>query len=1149
MSLRQREFTLENLEQRMLLSADGLIGDGIEAFENPLAPVLTAEIVTDQAQPDEADAPAVPADESLVDTTASVATETTATAVETTPETVSTGSTGPVENDSLPPAPEVPSAADFSVLTLTAGNGPPQSDSSQNDSGNGGKEVIDPWDPPFGGFNFTATHADIPTRTAQYDALKALLATGTGSTVTMEGTMVKRATGGEYPLGELTITGTLKFERHLDEATPAVDSAGRFVFRVWFDTASTVSFKVGGVELSLIASKGAFLVSGKYTNIGDGVEAEYDLGGGAGSVVITGINLIGVGDDLFGFDDLTNVVLTVNTAAGLANGAQTTAADIGGTGLGATFGATNSIGLTGQVSISVTSVGLTLVGDVGFTVIDTNGGDPGGYALQIGLTNGTLSLGTGIKLTATGVTTTFTVYNNGLVASVSVANLGLTGLTGVTVTSASASFSVDTRPTTPVVTVTASTTVAVNLAGFTADLTGSFTFTRDGSGIVFGIENGGASVAAAGVTLTLSDFDGGFAIRSDGFVGKATVDAEIDGLPGATLTATGLTFEINTINNAGDLDLILPVVGAVSYNTADRKKFFRIQGDLTLGLDFGGIEVELDGTFYFEQYDPDGAGSAPTVFKFATVNASASFTAGAGGDAIEIGVTGVTGGFLITDAGIAGYLDATGITVTTPGDILTVAGTDFSFNINTTGDEVVADFDIVGSGTPVSLNYTAADQKEFVSVAGTFTQFDVNLGSVVFKTTGSFAFYAGTITDPGDPDVKTEVVKVGFAGVDASLTIGGITASIKGIEGIIVLVGGDAAGRIEFDELSIQGVTGFTLTIGLTDSFAFEFNTTGLKIDEALSVGGVSRTLSYTADEELNFFRGSGTASLAFTNGGFSTTLTGTFGFESFTLPDTTSVVKFAFIDVSFEIAVGDAKLVVNDADGFFIFGENSEGDASYAGRLSISNAELVGVSGLTLSVTNFNLEVNTFGEAVTASITRPSLPDFTLAFSAADKHDFISIGGTLNLIVALGGFEFTLSGSFYFESTTVTVNEDEVVNTLRVAVSGGSFSLNIGGVALNASGIRGGFLIKEDGTVAMQMSIGEVSLTGIDGFTFSVTNFFLKLNNTGDAVTENFVFPDGDDLDDDPDVVALDFEGDAFSLGGTVDLGIAFGGFETTLT
>src|SRR5690606_35655654 len=118
-----------------------------------------------------------------------------------------------------------------------------------------------------------------------------------------------------------SITGTFNFARHMDSGTPAVDANGRFVFEVWFDADATVTFASGGATLTATASKGAFLVSGKFTNNGTGgIAIEYDLGGAAGSMVISAITGLTAGTgDSFSFTDLTNAILSVNTAAGLDN--------------------------------------------------------------------------------------------------------------------------------------------------------------------------------------------------------------------------------------------------------------------------------------------------------------------------------------------------------------------------------------------------------------------------------------------------------------------------------------------------------------------------------------------------------------------------------------------------------------------------------------------------------------------------------------------------------------------------------------------------------------------------------------------------------------------------------------------------------------
>jgi hypothetical protein len=638
-------------------------------------------------------------------------------------------------------------------------------------------------------------------------------------------------------------------------------------------------------------------------------------------------------------------------------------------------------------------------------------------------------------------------------------------------------------------TIGATVNLSINQGGIEASLSGTFTFDRGLLGgeeiIRIGVTDASSSFSAGGTSLSITDIDGAFVIKSNGFAGKATVGGiSLVGIPGLTFNLDSLLFEINT-TDAEINNLVIPGTGTtLDFNTTERKKFFRLQGGVELGISLGGIEATLDGTFYFEQFTLSG----PTnVVKFAAIGANASFSAGS----VSIGVNNVNGGFILKDGGIAGYLDADNITVGGLPSGVTVGGSDLTFAINTTGAAAAADF---GSG--VAFDYSEPDELNFVSVGGTIT-LGLEAGGAALSVTGSMTFRHATLDVDG---VETDIVKIGLDNLTASVTVGPVTATITDIEGIVVIMDAGVAGRVQFESLTITGINNFTLT---ADEFAFEFNTTGQEINEEITVAGVTQELDYTTPETANFFRGSGSAALAFKQGAFETTLSGDFGFEQFTLPDNSTVVKFAFSQVNFDIAVGAAKLVINDASGFFVFGENGSGVDSMAGKLEIADAELQGITGLTLQVSNFVFEVNTFGEAVEASITRPSLPDFELDFTAADRHDFIALGGTINLGIAIGGFTTTLTGTFYFEKTTI-----EAVEYLKVSVSTASFTMDVSGIGLVATDINGAFLILEDGSSAGSLTIGEVSLTGISGFDFSVTDFLLEFNNTGGLVDVDIPVP-----------------------------------------
>src|SRR5882724_8554045 len=118
MSLRQREYVLESLEQRVLLSADGLAPTLSTRHELP--GYSPADIIL-MAEHNGATKPAShdSAAENLVDTTAPAVTETKT--VDVAPTTAATKNETPTATSVTVPAnPDVPSAADLLVTTLTA---------------------------------------------------------------------------------------------------------------------------------------------------------------------------------------------------------------------------------------------------------------------------------------------------------------------------------------------------------------------------------------------------------------------------------------------------------------------------------------------------------------------------------------------------------------------------------------------------------------------------------------------------------------------------------------------------------------------------------------------------------------------------------------------------------------------------------------------------------------------------------------------------------------------------------------------------------------------------------------------------------------------------------------------------------------------
>ncbi len=1162
MSLRQREYVLESLEQRVLLSADGLVPTVAPHRELPgysPADIILLDEHNGATQPASHDSSA----DSLVDTTAPAVNDTqTSDAAPATTETANeTPTAAPV---TVPSDPDVPSAADLLVTSLHSGNGPPASGANYSVGGSG---TANDFDPPFGGFNFTPDALGSDPAGEKADLL-ALFSTGTGTAV-LHGTMEKRPDAGAstYSQGHLILTGTFHFARHLDTAdntTPAVDGAGNYVFEVWFDTAVDGSLAVGGVTLTFGADKGAFLVSGKLTataattaaSTSDNSLTTYpdaEVGGGSGTLSITDILGLAGTDETLALGHLTGGQLTINTATGLANTAtnkagMTTASNIQGLGAGisATFVGSNSLTLSGTYSIGIHgAVGVDLSGTVAFSVATI----AGSQVLTFTLTSGSVSITAGSVTLTAGASGSFQIGASGFVATGTVSGLS-TSIGGITFGNTSGSFSVDTTGTTPAFSVTATLDLTVTATGVNAALHGTFTFDRSvldtESVIRLSLSGGSTTFAAGSASLGITGINGDFVINSHGFAGRASVGTvTLSPNPsGFTFTPSSLFFEINTtdteINN-------LTIPGAsvpLNFTGTDRKKFFRVQGTVALGLDLGGIAVSLDGTFYFEQYSADldgptspdgltGTGGVTNVVKFAAIGANASFSTGN----IKLEVTGVDGGFVINDWGVAGFVDADGITATgLPSAITSLSGSHLSFGINTTGHAIQAAFGVAESGASISFDYSDSTEQDFVSIGGTIN-LGVSAGGASVAINGSIAFYGGTVDG-------NKVIKIGGEGLTASVTVGPVTASITDVDFIFVVFDAGlhtgVAGRITFQDLTFTGISNFTLT---ATGFSFEFNTTNMEIDEALDAGPVHQTLQFTAAaDELNFFRGSGTATLAFTSGAFSTTMSGTFGFEKLTMTTGgATVVKFAFTNVNFEIAVSSAKLKILDASGFFVFGNNTGGVASYAGQLKVTDAKLEGITGLDLQVSAFTFDVNNFGEAVKTNIGST----FTLDFSDSSKWSFLSLGGIVNLTITIGGFNATLTGGFFFEKSTETINGTPT-STLKVSVSGASFSIGVGGSSLSATGINGAFVIMGDGKSAGKLTIDTVTLGISSTFHIDASTILLEFNNTGGAVSADVLKAGGGTVALRYDATQTNF----LKVGGTLAVTLKVGsGFEGKLS
>src|SRR6185369_7955080 len=156
---------------------------------------------------------------------------------------------------------------------------------------------------------------------------------------------------------------------------------------------------------------------------------------------------------------------------------------------------------------------------------------------------------------------------------------------------------------------------------------------------------------------------------------------------------------------------------------------------------------------------------------------------------------------------------------------------------------------------------------------------------------------------------------------------------------------------------------------------------------------------------------------------------------------------------------------------------------AGVAGRLNVANISVNGVPGLASgSVTNATLELNNTNAAAAATIG-----GLSFSFSTAEKFNFISVNGQLELTVTVGPVSTVISGAFSFERTTTTVSEVPNTQIIRAAVQNATTSLTIGtapgGVQVAFKQMNGALLLKTGGS-AGKLTVGRITVTKADGVT-----------------------------------------------------------------
>ncbi|MHB1572001.1 MAG: beta strand repeat-containing protein, partial [Solirubrobacteraceae bacterium] len=548
-------------------------------------------------------------------------------------------------------------------------------------------------------------------------------------------TAIDLASGAPTPYVQFSASG-------LTMSIGPVQISGNFTF-----TSSTVN----GVKTDqLVVSQATFTLTAGTTTI-------LQLGGGTGTLTVTSAGIYGsfsaqvVANAASGIFTLNTVSVALNTTnapeAGLGAGpalavqADGVVLNIGGAQLTANLafqasqdstGATVIAVVVSQASLSLGSVG-TVTGSGALLITDGTGG------LQIAA-----SLSATVALTVPGVSLsgTFTVEVNSTGAAVadSFAVAGQTVVLSLPLMGTAASP-------TPYIQVTAQN-ISLILSGNTITV-GQLTLTVTGG-------------ATPTVSLTLADGSlslGGGAVVVSAIQGSLSVSAsDVSGSLSGTvaINAPGVSISAQTVSLTVDT-----ATSTVSASASD------------LSVTIAGQQIT--GNFAFSK-GTDALGNPAVLVAFTSVTGTNLLSLGGG--AVVVG--GGDGQLVISSAGIAGSLTATGVAVTLPG--VTVKGGTFTIQASTYATAIDQPFTVAGTTSTLSL-----PAGPYVSVVA--TGLDLTIGPVDVQ--GSFAFSRQTATD-GSVQTVIAATGVTVTAGPASLT-GGQGAFLIGSTGIAGILTGTAS--------------------------------------------------------------------------------------------------------------------------------------------------------------------------------------------------------------------------------------------------------------------------------------------------------------------------------------------------------------------
>lgn len=632
--------------------------------------------------------------------------------------------------------------------------------------------------------------------------------------------------------------------------------------------------------------------------------------------------------------------------------------------------------------------------------------------------------------------------------------------------------------------------------------------------ITFGKDAGGAYVALnefqACVELSASPaFSVNFAspMPSTTATGTAVLSACIAVTPNAGILSGGKIY-ISTLTGLGDgsssvitnftwtptgtinVDLTL---GVSSITLAPGMVLSGVNAHLKIaGSDLFNTAPDVDIDFTGPSVTLTLPGGLPSIKGNFDINTDGALTY------IDVGITQLrleTGGFRILnmtgsaslvygDGEIAGKAD---LTLASGPNLpnLTITGGTWHFEVNT-GDAAAT--------VPYNGDFVEIQAGPYLRVEGDGTGVGFTINPT-FTLNGNFAFEYDSVAD----DVIVGGTDVSFEFTDGSTTLMSIT---EGEGGFLV------------NEFGIAGYFQGTFAenipvLDISGTFAVEVNTTGLIINDTITVNGEDVLISTEAGNYLQIQGDDVVVEL------LGIGLTGDFYFEN-RETDTGGerVITVAANDVNFIMGdLGTDLVTLSNGSGFFLIT-----DDGMAGEATIDYA--VDVFGLAAASGTGTLVVN------------------QLAVPVNEDVDFISGTETINVPVgpylrvdtintSLTILDSVVTGDFSYEQKT-TGDGDEVVS---VAVANAKVELRQLGVTLmELTGGSGYFIFRDEGMAGSASGTVTVFPAAADVVSLTGT-FSLAINTTDDAVDESYTLGGSTVTIDVPAGPYLKIAGDNVSL------------------